>query len=70
MMRGPEAHGFSSQQRGPGPVIADCCVRRALVVCAGVLGVLLLGSAARADIHAVAKPTTQTVPISKAAGAL
>ena len=35
-------------------------MRRALVVCAGVLGVLLLGSAARADIHAVAKPATQS----------
>ncbi len=45
-------------------------VTRVLVVCAGVLGVLLLGSPALADIHAVAKPTTQTVPISNAAGAL
>lgn len=29
-------------------------------MCVGVLGVLLLGSAAFADIHAVAKPTTQS----------
>ena len=35
-------------------------MRRALVVCAGVLGVLLLGSAASADVFAVAKPTTQS----------
>ena len=39
-------------------------VRRALVVCAGVLGVLLLGSATSADVFAVAKPETQTVAIN------
>ncbi len=42
-------------------------MRRALVVCAGVLGVLLLGSAASADVFAVAKPETQTVAINGAA---
>ncbi len=39
-------------------------MRRALVVCAGVLGVLLSGSAASADLFAVAKPETQTVAIN------
>ncbi len=42
-------------------------MRRALVVCTAVLGVLLLGSAASADVFAVAKPETQTVAINGAA---
>ena len=41
-----------------------------LVVCAGVLRVLLLSSAALGDMHAVAKPETQTVAINGTAAEL